>query len=1292
MKRRHPEKIFFLLISLFLLFSNFHSQNNWTWIKGFDGLGAKGTYGTLGVPTASNTPGARYTSLTWTDLNGNLWLYGGFGKDTGFVSAGAMADLWKFDISLGQWVWVTGSNINYQGTNPIYGTMGVASSSNTPGFRSGSATWTDGSGNLWLFGGNAMDLTGTGSCNKNDIWKYNIASNMWTWVSGSSTCYPLANYGTKGVSTSSNVPGGRAGMRYWKDASGNLWIFGGFGVINSTTTGDMNDLWKYDPSLNQWVWVSGSSSFNQLSSYGTQGVASSTTVPGARRSSSTWIDKTGTFWLFGGTGYDAAGNYGGLSDLWKYNPSTNQWTWVRGSNLRNQLPVYGSMNVLTSNSQPGAMGENAAWVDSTGNNLWMGIGSSSNPVSSSFYTNIMWKYNIPSNQWVWVKGPNVLADQIGVYGTQGVPAMSNIPGGRTSSCWWQGNNGRFWLFGGFGMGSNSCCSQLLNDLWNFDPCFSSASITNTTSTSNATLCANLATTLSASSTGTISWYDVNNNLLGTGNVFSTPVLSISTTYILADNISCLPISITVSVTPSPTLNMSASNTVICLGKTATLSAFSNAAFSLWDTGATNYSTTVTPSATATYSILITAYPTGCTNSGAITISVNPLPTVSILATSSLVCQGGSVTLSALSSAGTYSWMHGGSGSLTTVSPGSTSTYTLRVTAANGCSNTALQTISVNPLPTATISASSNMICLGGAANLSVVTSAGTFSWMQGGSNSLITVTPTTTSTYTLIMTDSNGCGNTALKTVTVNPLPVVSISASSNMICQGGTVSLTALTGAGTFSWTQGGNNASSTVTPGNTSTYTVLVTDANGCSNTAIKTITVNPLPVVGIVASASTVCLGGTVMLSGTGADSYSWSSAVTNGQVFTPGSTNTYSLTGTNSLTGCQSTNTATQLVIVKPLPSLSVNASTTGICSGGTVVLNGVNADLYVWTGGLFDGLAFTPQQTNTYTLTGTNTLTGCSNTISQSVVVFPLPQLTISASAYSVCEGTPVTFTASGADSFVWSGGVINAQPFIPASTQTYSVSGTYSLTGCTNTISQGLAVFPVPHLTISASAYTVCSGNPVTLTASGADSFTWSGGVTNAQSFTPTSTQTYTVLGSYSLTGCTSGNSALQTIQVNALPILTVTAGDICLGETAVLLASGAQSYTWSTSEQGASIVVSPTISTTYTVSGNDANGCLNSLVQTQVVNLCTGISSLQKSSTYGFTIYPNPNKGHFVISAVEGMNLSIFDEIGQLIYTTRLSAREQKLSLAEKLPAGIYFVVGQKEEILIKRKIIVID
>jgi N-acetylneuraminic acid mutarotase len=363
----------------------------------------------------------------------------------------------------GQWTWDGGlSSVNASG---VYGTQGAASASNLPGARNNSSSWTDSSGNFWLFGGAGYDSTGA-SGDLNDLWQYSPSTGQWIWVSGGNGDNASGVYGTLGAASAGSVPGGRYSASSWIDSSGNLWLFGGYGYDSTGAVGRLNDLWQYTPSTRQWTWVSGGNGDNASGLYGTLSAASASNVPGARYAASSWIDASGNLWLFGGFGYDSSGAVGSLNDLWRYSPSSGQWTWVSGGNGDNASGVYGTQGSASASNVPGARQAANSWIDSSGN-LWLFGGYGYDSTGGAGYLNDLWQYSPSTGLWTWVSGGS--ADNAsGVYGSQGTPSASNIPGGRYSGSSWIDLSGNMWLFGGYGYDSSNGVGAL-NDLWLYTP-------------------------------------------------------------------------------------------------------------------------------------------------------------------------------------------------------------------------------------------------------------------------------------------------------------------------------------------------------------------------------------------------------------------------------------------------------------------------------------------------------------------------------------------------------------------------------------------------------------------------------------------------------------------------------------------------------------------------------------------------------------------------------------------------------------------------------------------------------
>lgn len=427
--------------------------NEWTWMSGSNTVNALGVYGSKGIASASNTPGARSLAVSWTDSSGNFWLYGGYGYGA-IGTSGSLSDLWEFDATTKEWTWVNGSNDPNNGV--AYGEMGISSASNTPGGRDSAVAWTDSSGNLWLFGGNG-DL--------NDLWEFSPATKQWTWTGGSAVPGVPGVYGTQGVASTSNIPGPRGGAVAWTDSNGNFWLFGGFEGASALITqgGSLDDLWEFNPASKEWTWVSGSSAPNQPGVYGTQGVASASNIPESRSDAVSWTDRSGNLWLFGGLEgvFSGSGRVPDLNDLWEFNTTTKQWTWVGGSSAANQPGIYGTIGVASTGNTPGSRSNAVSWSDSSGN-LWLFGGEGIDSMSAYGDLSDLWEFNTATKQWTWVGGSNK-ANQPGTFGTVGVGAASNTPGAKDSAVAWTDSSGNFWLFGG------GRSAGFFNDLWRYHP-------------------------------------------------------------------------------------------------------------------------------------------------------------------------------------------------------------------------------------------------------------------------------------------------------------------------------------------------------------------------------------------------------------------------------------------------------------------------------------------------------------------------------------------------------------------------------------------------------------------------------------------------------------------------------------------------------------------------------------------------------------------------------------------------------------------------------------------------------
>ncbi|MCL2659521.1 MAG: kelch motif-containing protein, partial [Acidobacteriaceae bacterium] len=339
------------------------ADNRWAWMGGDNVTSPSAIYSAAGAPApaASSWPGARNDAVTWVDASGMLWLFSGVPATV--TNANPSNDVWSYDPSAQQWTWygpAAGADPGGDG-NGWYVTAGAANAANLPGSRSGARSWTDASGNLWIFGGYGWDAAAAAypapyntpaQSWLNDLWKYD-ASGQWTLMAtntypwqGSSPVWDWdcseQSYGTQGVTLGSNMPGARADAVTWVDASGNLWMFGGYGMDSTCSPGSLNDLWMYDTASNKWTWQSGSKTANP---------SALATTPSGRSSASGWTDASNNLWVFGGN--DGAHF---LNDLWEYTSGVapTDYQQLAITTAPAALPValpYGSTFTVTVDSQ-----------------------------------------------------------------------------------------------------------------------------------------------------------------------------------------------------------------------------------------------------------------------------------------------------------------------------------------------------------------------------------------------------------------------------------------------------------------------------------------------------------------------------------------------------------------------------------------------------------------------------------------------------------------------------------------------------------------------------------------------------------------------------------------------------------------------------------------------------------------------------------------------------------------------------------------------------------------------------
>ena len=647
--------------------------------------------------------------------------------------------------------------------------------------------------------------------------------------------------------------------------------------------------------------------------------------------------------------------------------------------------------------------------------------------------------------------------------------------------------------------------------------------------------------------------------------------------------------------------------------------------------------------------------------------------------SSSVCPGQSVNLggspTAVGGSGTftYSWTPStGLNSASVANPVATPTvqtkYTVTINDGAGCIRSDSVKIFMNPVPTITVSPGTT-ICTGGNTTLTAG-GAVSYTWspatgLSSANGASVIASPTTATIYTVTGTNTNGCVNSATVQITIGSNPAITISPNVT-VCPAASATLVA-SGVVSYTWApsstlSSANGSSVIATPATTTVYTVTGTSAGGCTGTASVQVQVGINPTL-IVSSNATVCPAGSATLTASGAISYTWSpsgslsSSGGSTVIASPAATTTYTVTGSDA-NGCSGTNTVQVSIVSGPVVTTSSNAT---ICASTNTILTAVGAVSYTWSpaGSLSsaNGASVTASPTvlTIYTVTGTNA-TGCTGTASVSVSVVNNPSLSVVGS--TLCAASSATLTASGATFYTWSPSASLSSANGASVTASPSVTTTYTITGltgaCTGSAIATASVI-VLNPTITASTNTYCiGGTAITLTGSGAASYSWSpaSGLSTTSGAVVSASPTVTTI--YTLTGSTGACSGTQTISITVAPVSSLSISGSTLicpnGSGATLTASGGATYTWSPGSQTTSTLqANPLNTTTYTVAGQSAAGCvLSPAVITVSVNPAINASLTASSPSVCLTktvsISATPIGGSYTytwlpVASIQGSN-----------------------------------------------------
>lgn len=536
-------------------------------------------------------------------------------------------------------------------------------------------------------------------------------------------------------------------------------------------------------------------------------------------------------------------------------------------------------------------------------------------------------------------------------------------------------------------------------------------------------CAGEQVTLTASGASSYSWTGI-----GTGTSIVITALSPVSSYTLVGITGPCAVTSYVfySVPNSPTVTVSALNQVICQGSSATLTANGGSSYTWQPGNFTGQTVTVSPSSNTTFTVTGSGAG-GCFDSDTVTVFVAPSSGINVSANPTIVCPGGSSTLT-VSGANSYTWFPGNlNGPQIAVNPMSTTIYTVTGNN-NGCLHSATVTVEVGINVFIT---SSGNFCTGATVNLaaSPAISGYTYLWSGPGiigSPTSASINISTGGNYAVVVTNTfNNCSGSATVTIanasTVIPVAIVP---SSTFACFPGPPVNLLVSASASLTWLPASEVTPSfgplvSVSPTVTSSYTVLAT-LGACSGSAVVTISVNTTPTVTAASSSPTLCSGRTVTLTGIDATNYSWFPGNLSGSVVevSPGFATVYTLTGSNG--NCSST--ATVLVEVFPSPLITTTAAPSTICFGNTSTLTAAGAPLIAWLVGDPPPLSYTsvvsPSTSTTYSVIGTNSL-GCSSTVTVAINVIENFSMTAESSKTLICAGESVTLTAGGGSTYTW---------------------------------------------------------------------------------------------------------------------------------------------------------------------------------------------------------------------------------------------------------------------------------
>jgi hypothetical protein len=689
-----------------------------------------------------------------------------------------------------------------------------------------------------------------------------------------------------------------------------------------------------------------------------------------------------------------------------------------------------------------------------------------------------------------------------------------------------------------------------------------------------------------------------------------------------------------------------------------------------------------------------------TSAPSATVLISPIPTASIAASPTFICSGNTLSLTVGTDIGTnFNWIGPANfnsnmqNPLYTVPANGSGNYSVVVSTSN-CT-AAVQSISVSVNSTSlAISGTGSYFCTSGNVTLTAIGNATTLTWFNSATTQTVSDSPMATTVYSVVGTGTSNCPATAYYTVTViNP----TISATGTAVCSSTAVATLSATSFGPIDWYSSPSSTVSLFT-GNTYTTTAATTttyyvQANSTSSGSLFTTLVggngfagnmfdivanNPITINSVGMHFATANITTTVEVwykvgtfVGNESSNANWTLAYTT-TVLTNGANVLTPIPGTFAINVPASTTYGIYVTTTNGSPTTNY---TNGTLLGNLYASNS-DLNLYEGKGGGYFSVLNSPRVFNGVL---NYTKVGCTSPmIPVTLTVNPQPTVSINALPSSViCAGKTATLTASGADTYTWNtSSTSSAIAVAPTTSTTYTLNANSNTCPGSYTASMMVTVNPNPTLNISASSMSICSGNSVTLNATGSILYNWStSATTQSISATPSVNTTYSVVGT-AANSCTS--SAMVTITVNAKPSVSLTAASntACLmGGPVILTGSPAGGIYSGPNVTGNSL--NPTATGTFTpvYSYTNAAGCSNTASTSVVVKVCTEIVSQTAKST-ALKVYPNPNLGVFTIETGNALTKTIemTDLTGKIVHTQTTDAETIQMNIVD-LANGVYHV-----------------